>query len=150
MTKLQTLTAYLLERRLVEPEQLDSWTEQVKLSLIWKPDVDGMHFADMHYRAVIVLERFAANPARMMALVGSWLEKHDANRDRHELPAPEFLVEPLDNDLFDVEITLEFVEAQFLSEDPEGEIEAFGKTWAFVPFDLWIAERGEVATDGGA
>ncbi|TMU71295.1 phage tail protein, partial [Pseudomonas fluorescens] len=41
MTKLQGLTAYLLERRLVEPEQLDSWTEQVKLSLIWKPDVEG-------------------------------------------------------------------------------------------------------------
>ncbi|MEN5045118.1 MULTISPECIES: phage tail protein [Pseudomonas] len=150
MTKLQALTAYLLERRLVEPEQLDSWTEQVKLSLIWKPDVDGMHFADMHYRAVIVLERFAANPARMMALVGSWLETHDADRDRHELPAPEFAVEPLDSDLFDVEVTLEFVEPQYLSEEPDGEIQAFGKTWAFIPFDLWVAERGEVATSGGA
>jgi len=150
MTKLQGLTAYLLERRLVEPEQLDSWTEQVKLSLIWKPDVDGMHFADMHYRAVIVMERFADHPARMMALVGSWLENHDADCDRHELPAPEFAVEPVDADLFDVEVTLEFVEPQYLSEDPDGEIQAFGKTWAFVPFDLWIAERGEVATNGGA
>jgi len=150
MTKLQALTAYLLERGLVEPEQLDSWTEQVKLSLIWKPDVDGMHFADMHYRAVIVLERFADHPARMMALVGSWLENHDADRDRHELLAPEFAVEPVDSDLFDVEVTLEFVEPQYLSEEPDGEIQAFGKTWAFIPFDLWVAERGEVATSGGA
>ncbi|PTT69349.1 phage tail protein, partial [Pseudomonas sp. HMWF007] len=71
---------------------------------------------------------------------------HDSNRDHHELPAPEFLVEPLDNDLFDVEITLEFVEPQYLAEDAAGEIGAFGKTWAFVPFDLWVAENGEVAT----
>ena len=40
MTKLQKLTAYLLERQLVAPEQLDSWTEQVTLELVWKPDVD--------------------------------------------------------------------------------------------------------------
>ncbi|MFJ4496640.1 phage tail protein [Pseudomonas atacamensis] len=150
MNKLQALTAYLLERRLVEPEQLDSFTEQVKLVLIWKPDVDGMHLGDMHYRAVIVLERFADHPARLMALVGSWLESHDADRDRHELPAPEFLVEPVDNDLFDVEITLEFVEPQHLAEDDAGEVQAFGKTWAFVPYDLWVAERGEVTTDAGA
>lgn len=150
MTKLQSLTAYLLDRRLVEPEQLDSWTEQVTLNLVWKPDVDGMHLGDMRYRAVIILERFADHPARLMALVGSWLETHDPDRDRHELPAPLFAVEPLDNDLFDVELTLEFVEPQYLAEDPAGEIQAFGKIWAFVPFDLWIAERGEVATDGRA
>lgn len=150
MTKLQSLTAYLLERRLVEPEQLDSWTEQVTLNLVWKPDLDGMHLGDMRYRAAIILERFADHPARLMALVGSWLESHDPDRDRHELPAPLFAVEPLDNDLFDVELTLEFVEPQYLAEDPAGEIQAFGKTWAFVPFDLWIAERGEVANDGRA
>ncbi|SFX92646.1 MULTISPECIES: phage tail protein [unclassified Pseudomonas] len=150
MTKLQSLTAYLLERRLVEPELLDGWTEQVTLNLVWKPDLDGMHLGDMRYRAAIVLESFADHPARLMALIGSWLETHDPDRDRHELPAPQFAVEPLDNDLFDVEISLEFVEPQYLAEDPAGEIQAFGKTWAFVPFDLWIAERGEVATDGRA
>ena len=25
----------------------------------------------------------------------------------------------------------------YLAEDPAGEIQAFGKTWAFVRFDLW-------------
>ncbi|ASV35297.1 phage tail protein, partial [Pseudomonas sp. NS1(2017)] len=37
MIKLQTLTRYLLDRNLVAPEQLDSWTDQVQLELIWKP-----------------------------------------------------------------------------------------------------------------
>jgi len=124
--QLRALTTFLLERRLVLEEQLDSWTEQVSLELVWKPDLKGMHLGDMRYRAAIVLERFADHPARLMALVGSWLENNDKRRDRHELPAPIFAVEMLDNDLADVEITLEFVEPQYLAEDPAGEIEAFG------------------------
>ena len=55
----------------------------------------------------------------------------------------------LDNDTADVDIILEFIEPQYLAEDPDGDIEAFGKTWAFVPFDLWVAEHGEVGSHGG-
>ena len=146
MKKLQALTRYLIERRLVMPEQLDSWANQISLELIWKPDVMGLHFADMRYSAAIVLERFADEPGRLMALLGSWLESHDRNRDG--LPALTFAIDMLDNDLADVEITVEFVEPQYLAEDPDGEIEAFEKTWSFIPFDLWVAEEGEVGSDG--
>ena len=145
MIKLKAFTTYLLERRLVLPEQLDSWADQVNLDLIWKPDVDGMRMGDMRYSATIVLERFDDHPGRLMALVGSWLEANDPSRDRDELPAPKFDIAMLDNDLADVEITVEFNEPQYLAEDPAGEINAFGKAWAFVPFDLWIAEHGEVS-----
>lgn len=147
MNKLRALTTFLLERRLVAPEQLDSWAEQVTLNLTWKPDLDGLHLGDMRYRAVIVMERFADHPGRLMALLGSWLENHDPDRD-DDLPAPTFDIEQLDNDLADVELTLEFIEPQYLAEADDGEIEAFGKRWAFVPFDLWIAEHGEVASHG--
>lgn len=146
MIKLQALTAYLIERRLVAPEQLDSWTDQVQVELIWKPDVQGMHMGDMNYGATIVLERFADNPARLFALVGSWLENNDPDRDG--LPNVVFDVVMLDNDLADVDIKLQFSEPQYLTEDPAGEIEAFGQTWAFVPFELWVAEEGEVTSDG--
>lgn len=146
MIKLRALTAYLLERQLVLAEQLDSWTDQVNLELIWKPDIGGMRMGDMRYSATIALERFADHPGRLMALVGSWLESNDQDRD--ELPAPKFDITMLDDDLADVDITLEFNEPQYLAEDPAGEIEAFGKTWAFVPFDLWIAEHGEVSSLG--
>ncbi len=145
MNKLRALTTFLLERRLVAPEQLDSWAEQVTLNLTWKPDLDGLHLGDMRYRAVIVMERFADHPGRLMALLGSWLENHDPDRD-DDLPAPTFDIEQLDNDLADVELTLEFVEPQYLAEADDGEIEAFGKRWDFVPFDLWIAEHGEVVS----
>ena len=148
MIKLQALTKYLIACRLVPSEQLDSWTDQVTVDLIWKPDLDGLHMSDMRYTATIALERFADHPGRLLALVGSWLENNDQGRDRDELPAPKFDISMLDNDLADVDITLEFNEPQYLAEDPAGEIEAFGKTWAFVPFDLWIAEHGEVGSDG--
>ena len=146
MIKLQALTAYLIERQMVAPEQLDSWTDQVQLELVWKPDTKGMHMGDMNYSATIVLERFADNPARLMALVGSWLENNDEDRDG--LPATVFDITMLDNDLADVDIKLPFSEPQYLTEDPDGEIEAFGQTWAFVPFELWVAEKGEVNGDG--
>ncbi|MGG7555043.1 phage tail protein [Pseudomonas sp. ES3] len=146
MIKLRALTSYLIDRQLVATEQLDSWTDQVNLELIWKPDTNGMRMGDMNYSATIVLERFADNPARLMALVGSWLENNDEDRDG--LAATVFDITMLDNDLADVDIKLQFSEPQYLTEDPDGEIEAFGQTWAFVPFELWVAEEGEVTGDG--
>lgn len=146
MTKLKALTAYLIERQLVAPEQLDSWTDQVNLELIWKPGEQGMHMGDMNYTATIVLERFADHPGRLMALVGSWLETNDDDRD--DLQPAVFDITMLDDDLADVDIKLEFTEPQYLAEDPDGEIIAYGKTWSFVPFDLWVAERGEVIGHG--
>ncbi|EPO7862885.1 MULTISPECIES: phage tail protein [Pseudomonas] len=142
MNKLRTLTAYLIDRQLVPAEQLDSFAEQVSLTLVWKPEREGLRLGDMRYRAVIILERLADHPARLMALVGSWLENNDQDRDG--LPDPVFDVEQMDPDLADVELAVEFVEPVHLAEDPAGEIEAFGQRWAFVPFDLWVAEHGEV------
>ncbi|MNJ19132.1 P2 phage tail completion protein R (GpR) [compost metagenome] len=146
MNKLRALTAYLLEQNLVHQEQLESFTEQVTLDLIWKPSESGMHMGDMRYRAVLVMERFANSPVLLMALVGAWLESFDPDRDG--LPAPNFAVEPLDNDLFDVELTLEFEEAQHLSEDPDGPIKVGDKSYGLNQFELWTADQGEVASHG--
>lgn len=146
MNKLRALTTFLIDRQLVAPEQVDSFAEQVNLDLFWKNGAKGLHMGDMRYRAVLVLERFAENPALLMALVGSWLETHDPDRD--DLPAPAFVIEQLDSDLADVELTLEFVEPQHLAEDPNGLIDAFGKKWGLVDFELWTAEQGEVRSHG--
>ncbi|WP_095155752.1 phage tail protein [Pseudomonas sp. Irchel 3E13] len=144
MNKLQGLTAYLLEANLVMPEQLDSWVDQVNLDLIWKPTgAGGMHMGDMRYRAVLGLERFTGNPSLLMALVGCWLESNDSDRG-DDLPVPAFVVEPLDNDVFDVELTIEFEEEQHLVEDPDGQITSGGKRYGLGQAELWVAEHGEV------
>jgi len=142
--KLQALTRYLIERQLVLPEQLDSWTDQVQMKLIWKPGEQGMHMGDMRYTATIVVERFADQPVRLFALVGSWLEEND--KDREDLPAVTFEVTMLDNDLADVDIKVQFIEPQHLVEDAAGEIKVLGRTWTLAPYELWVAEEGEVTT----
>lgn len=146
MIRLKALTAYLVDRQLVPQEQIESWSEQVDLQLVWNETEQGLQMGNMRYRAVISLERFNGHPGRLMALVGSWLETNDPDRHRFDLAQPAFAVEPLDlsNDLFDVELVLDFVEPQYLAEDVEGEILAFGRTWSFVPFDLWVAEHGDL------
>lgn len=146
MIKLQALTRYLIERQLVMPEQLDSWTDQVQMDLVWKPGEDGMHMGDMRYSATIAIERFADQPVRLFALVGSWLEEND--KDREDLPAVTFEVVMLDNDLADVDIKVQFIEPQYLVEDPAGEILVHGRTWTIAPFELWVAEEGEVRAHG--
>lgn len=146
MIKLQAFTRYLIERQLVPAEQVDSWTDQVQMDLVWKPGEDGMHMGDMRYDATVLIERFADSPARLFALVGSWLEANDQDRD--DLPAVALDVVMLDNDLADVEIKVRFIEPQHLVEDPAGEILVHGKTWAIAPFELWVAEQGEVSTHG--
>lgn len=146
MIKLQALTRYLIDRQLVLPEQLDSWTDQVQMELVWKPGEQGMHMGDMQYTATIAIERFADQPVRLFALVGSWLEENDP--DREDLPSVTFEVTMLDNDLADVDIKVQFIEPQHLVEDPDGEFEVLGRTWALAPYDLWVAEDGEVSADG--
>ncbi|WP_268799059.1 phage tail protein [Pseudomonas huanghezhanensis] len=150
MEKLRTLTRYLVERCMVPAEQIDSWAEQVSLPLYWKPTEKGLHMGDMRYRAVISIERFADNPARLMALVGSWLEVCDQDRANDDLAVPVFEIDQVTADEADVELQLDFIEPLHLSETDDGEIHAFGKRWALVPFDLWIAERGAVISDRAA
>ena len=148
MIKLKALTAYLTERQLVKPEHLDSWSDQVQLELIWKPDTKGMHMGNVNYSATIVLESFGGAAARLMALVGGWLENNDEDRDGLAAPVFDVVVSDDALGLVDVDIKLQFSEPQYLTEDPDGEIEAFDRTWAFVPFELWVAEKGEVTGDG--
>lgn len=147
MDKLRALSRYLVERFMVPAEQFDSWAEQVTLPLYWKPTEQGLHMGDMRYRAVIVIERFADHPGRLMALVGSWLEVNDLGREDDNLAPPTFEIDQLDADTADIELQLDFIEPQHLAEHTDGEIEAFGKRWAFVPFDLWVAEQGAVVHD---
>ena len=147
MDKLRALTRDLVDRFMVPPEQFDSWAEQVTLTLNWKPTEQGLHMGDMRYRAVIVIARFADNAARLMALLGAWLEVNDPGREDDQLAAPVIEIDQLTPDVADIELQLDFIEPLHLAEADDGEIEAFGKRWAFVPYDLWVAEQGAVSHD---
>ncbi|MDF2641872.1 MAG: hypothetical protein K0R45_1144 [Pseudomonas sp.] len=144
MNKLRALTAHLSSFNLVLPEQFDSWVTDATQELVWKPDENGMYMGDMSYTGHLSMDDFSGNPSRLMALLGSWLVTHDDDRD--DLPAPVMAIDVTDlaQDLADVTISIQFAEAQYLSEDPNGDIKMFGKTWSPIPYELWTAEQGEV------
>ena len=144
MIKLQALTDYLGSHALVPPEQLDSRVDQASLKLVWEPGINGMYMGDINYSATIALQGFAGQTQRLVALIGSWLESHDG--DRGNFPDVEFNFAVVGKNVADINIKLQFTEAQYLTEDPVGEIEVFGKTWSFSPFELWVAEKGEVVS----
>lgn len=148
MNKLRALTEYLKARDLVLPEQFDSWVTDASQELVWKPDENGMYMGDMAYTGHLSMDDFSGHPARLMALLGSWLETHDDDRDGLDDPVLAIDVTDLAQDLADVTISIKFVEAQYLTEDPDGEIEAFGKRYSIKPYDLWVAEQGEVVRNG--
>ncbi|MDR2305701.1 MAG: phage tail protein [Paucimonas sp.] len=147
MNQLKALATYLLARQLVPAAQFQARTEQLDLQLAWAETEQGLHMGDLHYRALFDLHDFSGSPARLMALAGSWLEVHDPDRHRFALARPSLTVQAKDpaNDLFDVSLTVEFVEPLYLAEDASGEIEVFDRTWSFIPFDLWVAEQGELS-----
>lgn len=147
MDKLRALTRHLVDRFLVPSEQFDSWAEQIKLTMQWKPSEQGLYMADMRYRAILVVSRFNDSPARLLALLGAWLEVNDPGREDDQLDAPVFEIDQLTPDVADVELQLDFIEPLHLAESDTGEIFAFGKRWDFVPFDLWVAEQGAVSHD---
>ena len=125
MDKLRALTRDLVDRFLVPSEQLDSWAEQITLTLMWKPTEQGLHMGDMRYRAVIVIARFADNPGRLMALLGSWLEVNDPGREDDQLSSPVFEIDQITPDVADIELQLDFIEPLHLAESDDGEINAF-------------------------
>ncbi|BAP43924.1 putative uncharacterized protein [Pseudomonas sp. StFLB209] len=147
MNKLRFLTDYLKSFNFVLPEQFDSWVSDATQELVWKPDENGMFMGDMSYTAHFSMDDYSGHPARLMALLGSWLETHD---DRDGMDDPVFAIDVTDlaQNLSDVTISIKFVEAQYLTEDPDGEVPAFGKRWSIKPYDLWVAEQGEVVRNG--
>ena len=144
MNKLRALNDFLKARDLVPAESFDSWAETASMELVWKPDEKGMWMGDMPYTGFFSLEGYQGEPTYLMALLGSWLETYDDDRD--DLPGPTFQVDVTDLalDIADVTISLQFVEPQYLTEDPDGTIEVFGKRWSTIPYELWVAEHGEV------
>ncbi|MCG8295777.1 phage tail protein [Pseudomonas entomophila] len=150
MNQLKALTTYLLERKLVPAGQLRAWAQQLDLQLAWTQSEQGLHMGNLRYRALFDFDDFSGHPGRLMALAGSWLEAHDPGRHLFALPAPTIAIKQKvpGSDLLDVSLALEFVEPLYLTEDAAGEIEVFGKTWSFQPYDLWVAEQGDIALQG--
>lgn len=142
MNKLQLITAHLLGLKLFSAEQLDSYAENVLILPSGKNEGLGIVLARITYDATISVENFNGDADVLVAHLTLWLMEQCAI-DNDNLPRLD--VEPVDDNLVDVEITIPFDETINLVPDPAGPFTYQGETWqlvAAVPVD--VAEQGDV------
>ncbi|WP_444894919.1 phage tail protein [Microbulbifer sp. SSSA005] len=137
LEKLRAITGFLLDANLVSYEQLDSWMEDGKLETTSKNLGNGICICRLRYDAVISIERFAKSPKLLFALVTTWVQDQDAERNNQELPDPEVDIDMINDRKSDVEIRIAFYEDIELVPDDSGVIPYDGKNWsiAAVPID---------------
>lgn len=147
LQKLQALTAFLIEKNLVDENQIDSWMENGKIEATDKNLGNGIRVCRFRYDAVISIERFSTDEKLLLALVCVWLMDNDPEREDDELPAADIEVDIADDSTAEIEIKVMFIENIDLVEEPSGRVNYSGKNWAVNSVGIDIANEGAVGDD---
>jgi len=145
MKKLVSLRSYL------EPlysYKFNSWVEDMTLKGRGSVEGNKVLLHTLEYRAVISMESFAYQEASIelfSARLLTWLADND---DRSELndKDPDISCTLLDDEVAEIEVTLQFEEDVYICESESGPIEFKGKKWAFVDIEHDFAETFEITT----
>ena len=89
MDKLKALTDHLQNREILKkagikcnPEKIDSWAEEGTPEYLGDVSAeDGLYLFEHTYKATIELEEVAGDIRMLIALVLTWLEENDPDRD---------------------------------------------------------------------
>lgn len=128
-------------------QNFDSWMEDLEMNLIPKHQGLGRDIGYLSYKAVLSFERFPFKqfaPEIVLASVMAWLMDHDKHREDFELSDPSADVEPEDNKTAEMTIEVDFKEPLMVVEDEHGLILWEGKRWTVAPYEIWVAEHGDV------
>lgn len=141
MELMKQLSQYFLDTKLVSREQMDSWMEGGTIEHVGNETEFGFELCRCRYQAIFSFERFNQPPATLFAMVTGWLQTNDSLRGELELSEPDIDIDINDDNVADVQLSIEFIEPVYLVEDPiNGIIEAYGKKWAFDAYALSVAE----------
>lgn len=128
-------------------KHIECWMEDLELLTGSKNQGHGSDIGYISYNASFSFERFPfkeIDPAIVMANVLAWIEDFDQHRERFELNDPSFDVEPSSDTTVLMTLEIEFIEPLMVVEDLNGQILWQGKQWALAPYEVWVAEHGEV------
>lgn len=128
-------------------KDFDAWMQDGTVRLTPKHGGNGVQLARLDYQAVFLIEDLPfkeLDPAWVLATVAAWLQDFDAEREQFELPDPEYDVEPIDERTADLTISVQFSEPLYLLPDALGPITYGGKQYSVAPYDVWVAERGQL------
>ena len=137
MEYLQSLSDYLI-KHITNKADLEAWAEDGEM--LFSPSVveDGY---ELQYTCKFELSDVEIKPARLFMLIANWVQQYNPDRDTQGLPAPQFFVEPLANNRYDLGVKIEFIEQMRFVEDENGEWLVDGKKMALQsdfqdPFDI--------------
>lgn len=128
-------------------KDFDAWMQNGTLRLTPKHGGNGLQLARLDYQAVFLIEELPfkeLDPALVLATVAAWLQDHDTERERLELPEPEYDVDPIDDRTADLAISVQFSEPLYLQPDAAGPIAYGGQHYRVAPYEVWVAETGKL------
>ena len=154
MRKMSALVEHIIAVTGIPREQVAAWADRCPIELIGRDlgyiREDGekprqhVELALLTYDAVIQIERYAGDGAAFAALVATWL--NDCDPDRDNCGDPEITVtlnvqDVSGKSISDIDIAVEFEERLTAVENPDGDIPYNGKVWSLVPLCITPVEH---------
>ncbi len=133
-------------------KDFDAWMQNGTLRLTPRHGGNGLQLARLDYQAVFLIEELPfkeLDPALVLATVAAWLQDFDTEREQFELPEPEYDVEPIDDRTADLTISVHFSEPLYLQPDAAGPIAYGGQRYRVAPYEVWVAETGQLWVNQG-
>lgn len=143
MKYLQNLTDHLIDSG-IHQEQLESWAEEGQILSSPSSIDDGYAVA---YTCIFELSCIEMTPDRLLMHLVNWIGIYNPHRDGQQVRKPEFAIERLSNNKFDIGIRIDFIEQFNFKADPEGQWDVGGVKMSLVSeFDelLDIKNTGEL------
>lgn len=131
MKKLAALRSFLESTKYFHKNKFDAWAEDIEQVLRGKMEGNRVLLCTMNYRAVCSIEDYAfcKYPFEILhARLITWLADNDDRSDMKDRE-PRITCDLMDDEVADIEISLNFEEDVYITEDESGDIEYFGKKW---------------------
>jgi hypothetical protein len=119
MEKLSSLSEYLLSLKLFLPERFSSEAESGKIKENGTNTGSGIKLYSLEYTSVLYFEEIEGDLKFLIAMILSWLNVHDD--DREDLDEITWSGEVYDDDTSDLQINIQFSEEVHFVEVPEDE-----------------------------
>ncbi len=142
MKKLAALRTFLESTDYFHKNKFEAWAEGIEQVLRGGMEGNRVLLCTMTYRAVYSIEDYAfcKYPFEILhARLITWLADNDDRSDMKDRE-PRITCDLMDDEVADIEISLNFEEDVYITEDENGDIEYFGKMWRLDAPDHDVAE----------
>ncbi len=147
--KFAELYKYILTKKdylKLNKEAFDSWIEDGKAEFGGRKETTaGWQILSWHYTGVITVERINQELVIYLLLfVTTWLMDNDNTRENFKLSQPNVEFFRINDTLFDMEISIPFVDNIYLSQDDDGPIDWIDMKWKIDGYTFDIATSFEL------